>query len=149
MKRLFTAISIQILLTGFSLSQAPDTMWTKTFGGSGSDAGNSVQQTSDGGYIVAGTTRSFGAGNADVWLIKTDASGDTLWTKTFGGSQWDNARSVQQTIDGGYIVTGFTASFGAGEFDVWLIKTDTSGDTLWTKTFGGSGPDGVLCSSDL
>jgi len=117
-----------------------DTLWTKTFGSVNIDAGNCVQQTADSGYIITGSTRSFGAGEGDVWFIKTNASGDTLWTKTFGGSAADWGMSVQQTADGGYIISGGTESFGAG--DVWLIKTDESGDTTWTKTFGGSDVDG-------
>ena len=118
-----------------------DSLWTKTFGGTSQDFGNSVQQTNDGGYIVTGVTESYGAGNKDAYLIKTDASGDSLWTKTFGGSKFDLGNSVQQTNDGGYIVTGRTASFGAGSLDVYLIKTDGNGDSLWTKTFGGSSFD--------
>ena len=125
----------------FAQPQPPDTMWTKTFGGSSGDYGNSVQQTSDGGFIIAGYTESYGAGYSDVYLIKTDASGDSLWTKTFGGSNSDYGRSVQQTSDGGYIIAGYTYSYGAGNWDVYLIKTGASGDQQWYRTFGGSSAD--------
>jgi hypothetical protein len=118
-----------------------DTAWTRTFGGKEGDYGNSVQQTQDGGYIVAGFTGSYGAGFSDVWLVKTDASGDVVWTKTFGGVQEDNGYSVRQTADGGYIIAGYTESRGAGDYDVRLIKTDANGDTVWTRTFGGEGLD--------
>ena len=122
-----------------------DTLWTRTYGGSNSDAGFSVQQTTDGGYIVAGKTNSFGAGSDDVYLIKTDANGDIVWNRTYGGGSWDKGFSVQQTTDGGYIVAGWTWSFGEGECDVYLIKTNSTGDTLWTRTYGGSDYDRGYC----
>jgi type IX secretion system substrate protein len=114
-----------------------DTLWTKIFGGNNPDGGYFVQQTSDGGYIIIGETKSFGAGNSDVYLIKTDTGGVLLWTKTFGGINHDGGYSGHQTNDGGYIIVGYTSSFGAGDYDVYLIRTNTIGDTLWTKTFGG------------
>jgi hypothetical protein len=117
-------------------------LWDKTFGGSGSDGGNSVQQTIDGGYIVCGTTKSYGDGGKDIWLIKTDAEGNELWDKTFGGKTDDLGNSVQQTADGGYIVCGVAGSHQWYETGVWLIKTDAAGNKLWDKTFGGGGLDG-------
>jgi len=113
-----------------------DTLWKKTYGGSEWERGNSVQQTADGGYVIAGRTYSFGAGNCDVWLIKTDANGDTLWTRTYGGSGADGGYSVRQTSDGGYIIAGWEDSFAGGGADVWIIRTDADGDTSWTRSFG-------------
>jgi len=114
------------------------TSFAKTYGGTDDDGAFSVQQTSDGGYIVAGTTWSFGAGGADIFLIKTDANGNRIWTKTYGGTNDDTASSVQQTSDGGYIVAGRTYSFGAGDGDIILIKTDENGNIQWAKTYGGT-----------
>jgi len=111
--------------------------FNKIYGGSGVKWANAVQQTSDGGYILAGGTSSFGAGSGDAWLIKTDANGNKVWDKTFGGSSGDEAISVQQTSDGGYILAGATWSLGAGNGDAWLIKTDANGNEVWDMTFGG------------
>jgi hypothetical protein len=118
-----------------------DTFWTRTYGGAGDDVGYSVKQTSDFGYIVVGSTSSYGAGASDVYLIKTDAQGDTLWTRTYGGADDDEGYAVQQTPDGGFMIVGYTSSFGAGNSDVYLIKADSQGDTLWTRTYGGPGTD--------
>jgi hypothetical protein len=114
-----------------------DTTWLKTFGGVSSEKAWSVQQTSDGGFIVVGTTLSFGAGDFDVYVIRTDVNGNTAWTKTYGGADLDEGRSVWQTTDGGFIITGLTYSFGAGSRDVYLIKINSFGDVLWEKTYGG------------
>ena len=116
-------------------------VWTKVYGGSSADGAYSIQQTVDGGYIISAHVNSFGAGLHDVYLIKTDAQGDTLWTKIYGGSNEDRLRAVQQTTDGGYILVSETLSFGAGSADVYLVKTDSSGNLMWTKTYGGSAAD--------
>ncbi|PCH95279.1 MAG: hypothetical protein COB85_04680 [Bacteroidetes bacterium] len=118
-----------------------DTLWTKFYGGSGSDNGTSVKQTSDGGYIIAGNSASYGAGGGDAYLLKIDSLGSVTWTKTYGGSSTDGAESVLQTTDGGYIFTGYSNSAGAGSYDVLVVKTNASGDTVWTKLYGGSGSD--------
>ena len=139
--------------------------WNQTFGGSNNDYGYSLQQTTDGGYIILGTllikTDSEGneewgknivgksvqqtadggyiiiGGAPNIELLKTDTNGDTLWAQTFGGSANDVGESVQQTTDGGYIITGHTESYGNGQADVWLIKTDSLGQEEWNQTYGG------------
>jgi hypothetical protein len=113
-----------------------DTLWTRTFGGADEEGGNAVELISDGGYVIAGFTDSFGPGFRDAYLIKTDSLGDSLWTKTHGGLAYDDAYSVQETSDGGYILTG-SKTGSNGIADVYLIKTNSSGDTLWTRMFGG------------
>lgn len=120
-------------------------LWNNTFGGSNDDEGESVQQTNDGGYIITGWTKSFGSGGKDVWLIKTDYQGNELWNKIFGGSYDDGGTTVQQTTDGGYIIAGYTSSYGVGSVDAWLIKTDEQGNQQWTKTLGGYSSDGAWC----
>ena len=111
--------------------------WNRTFGGEDDDIASSVRQTSDGGYIIAGRTESYGAGSYDFWLVKTDPEGTEQWNRTFGGDSIDSLYSFQQTIDGGYILCGDTRSFGTGSSDFWLVKTDNNGIELWNRTFGG------------
>lgn len=112
-------------------------LWDKTFGGEKNDIGISVQQTSDGGYIICGSTDSHRVDGEDIWLVKTDADGNKLWDNTFGGNGFNAGRSVQQTMDGGYIICGYTDPDGTSDGKAWLIKTDADGNKLWDSTFGG------------
>jgi predicted secreted protein len=123
------------------LDASGNVTWQKTYGGAGIDGANAIQQTTDGGYIVAGLTRSFGAGLDDVWVLKLDALGAVTWQKTYGGTADDVAYSIQQTTDGGYIVAGRTSSSGAGGMDVWVLKLDALGAVTWQKAYGGAGND--------
>jgi len=114
--------------------------WNMVYGYLGfptGDYGYSVQQTSDGGYIFTGCTFSYGAGGGDVWLVKTLSDGTLDWQTTFGGTLYDLGYSVKQTSDGGYIIAGTTGSYGAGWVDMWLIKTDASGNEEWNTPLGG------------
>jgi uncharacterized delta-60 repeat protein len=113
--------------------------WTKTIGGPESDGGNSLTKTSDGGYAIAGYTSSFGAGEWDVYVVKLDANGNLQWTTTIGGKKEDIGASLIQTSDGGYAIAGFTQSFGAGKWDVYVVKLDADGNLQWTTTIGGPG----------
>jgi M6 family metalloprotease-like protein/uncharacterized delta-60 repeat protein len=114
--------------------------WVKTYGGPDSDYASSIQQTTDGGYIVAGQTWSFGAGSSDIWVLKLDADSNVLWQKTYGmGITIDEASSIQQTSDGGYIVAG---SSGVG-WNIWILKITSDGTVQWQKTYGGSDFDKV------
>jgi hypothetical protein len=116
-------------------------IWNKEFGGNGLDMGFCVQQTIDNGFIIFGTTGSFGAGETDVWLIKTDTNGNMQWNKTFGGANLDQGNSGQQTNDGGYVIIGITKSFVSEKNDYWIIKTDVDGNEIWNVTVGGIGWD--------
>ena len=115
--------------------------WTRFFGGDEDDFGASVKSTRDGGYVIAGETHSFGQGNGDAWLIKTDLQGQEEWNRTFGGAGNEGVYPVLHTNDGGFIVAGWTESFGAGETDIWLIKTDAFGNGIWNNSLGGTGLD--------
>ena len=109
-----------------------------TIGGMGSDYARSIVQTTDGGYIVAGNTWSYGQGGADVYVVKLDASGDIQWTRTVGGGYNDKAYSIIQLPDGSYVLAGYTFSYGQGGFDVYIVKLDATGNVQWTRTVGGT-----------
>ena len=119
------------------LDEYGEIIWEKTYGGSKNDWANSIQQTRDGGYIVAGVTYSKGAGRLDFWVLKLNEKGEIIWEKTYGGSENDCANSIQQTREGGYIVAGYTESKGTGERDSWVLKLDEYGEIIWEKTYGG------------
>ncbi|KKH91992.1 hypothetical protein EO95_15425 [Methanosarcina sp. 1.H.T.1A.1] len=123
--------------------------WSRTFGGPAYDCAYSVQQTADGGYVLAGylekgeeiDSRDPDSRDPDAWLIKTNSNGTEEWNFTFGGNKTDLIFSVEKAIDGGYLLAGYTESFGAGASDAWLIKTDSNGTEQWNKTFGGINED--------
>lgn len=120
------------------LNSSGTPQWAKTYGGPADDVVRYVYQTPDGGFLAAGTTRSFGAGGADFYLVKTDASGTLQWSKTYGGTSDEGLLAFSETSDGGYIACGTTLSFGSGSEDVYLVKINSTGDTVWTKTYGGA-----------
>ncbi len=121
------------------LTSNGDIEWQYAYGGPDMDFPYSIQQTEDGGYIVAGATFSFGEGDADCWILKLTASGDIEWQKTYGGSESDRAHSILAADDGGYIVTAYTDSFGGAEnYDFWILKLNSKGDIEWQRTYGGS-----------
>jgi len=133
--------------TGFSLcylikiDDEGELAWSNTFGGSLNDNGHSVISTNDAGFAITGMTRSLGDSNGDMWLIKVNANGQMEWERTYGGDYTEYGRTIQQTVDGGYIIIGQIESFALGYNDAYLIKTDAQGNEMWSQTFGGQGTD--------
>ncbi len=125
----------------FKLDPMGNQVWSRLFGGDSSEEAYDVIQTSDGGYLVAGYTESFGSGQRDGWLIKTDANGIEEWSQVLGGTDYDIFSQVNSTSDGGYIVTGYTKSYGAGNYDGWIVKVDENGSLEWSQVFGGTNYD--------
>jgi hypothetical protein len=115
--------------------------WVKTYGGQGDDIGWSLAINEDDGFTIAAQTNSFGNGELDAYLIRTDSKGDSLWTKTFGGAETDRVFSIDIAKNGAILLAGITYSYGAGDRDAYIIKTDPSGEMLWQKTYGGAGYD--------
>jgi hypothetical protein len=137
--RISLLASLYLSIASSAFVRAHDTLWTRTYGGSEKDIGYSVQQTSDGGYIIAGSTESFGEDSSDVYLIKTDMNGDTDWTRTYGGSDSYHGYSVQQTTDGGYIVAGWKKPLSSVNEDIYIVKTNASGTPDWIRSYGEAG----------
>jgi len=138
------------------LTQWGTIVWQRVLGGSNSDDGHSIQQTSDGGYILTGSTSSSSRGDVganhgwdDVWVVKLNSAGTLQWQKVLGGSGSEYGAGIQQTSDGGYILTGDTSSSSSGDVganhghvDVWVVKLDTAGTLKWQRVLGGSSVDG-------
>ena len=116
--------------------------WERTYGGEDTEFGRAIQQTVDGGYIIIGQTESFGVGSSDAYLLKTDSEGNEMWSQTFGGQGTDQGRYVVETADQGYLISGYTDSFGAsGGFNFWMIKTNSLGESEWQRFYGEHGDD--------
>jgi hypothetical protein len=122
--------------------------WNHTYGGPRQELAYDIVQDQKGGFVLAGFTHSFGVGTPNYWLIKTDSVGNMEWNKTYGGANTDYAKSVIQTDDGGYVVAGHTDSFSRfGDHDIWLIKTDGTGNEQWNKTYGCTGNEYLYMDS--
>jgi hypothetical protein len=128
-------------LYGISSHNPLVTQWEFFYGGPGEDRARGIIQTSDGGFAFVGRTTSYGVGGNDGWLVKTDANGVVQWNQTYGGNLNDDLISIIETADKGFFLAGTTESFGNGENDIWLIKTDSIGNPEWNKTFGSTGID--------
>jgi len=129
-----------------------DCVWAKTYGGNGFDSGYAITKSYDGGYVIAGYIYSYGGENDNVYIIKVDSNGDCVWAKAYGGSGYDRGYTITKSDDGGYVIAGYTTSYGAGSYDVYIIKVDSNGNCVWAKAYGGSGYEwggyGVTKSED-
>ncbi|MFX0066444.1 MAG: hypothetical protein ACFFC7_30165 [Candidatus Hermodarchaeota archaeon] len=111
-------------------------LWNQTYGDIKSEECYNIIQTADGGFALTGCTESYGARGKDFWLVKTDANGVAQWNQTYGGTGEEVAYTVIQTADGGFALAGSTNSYGAGDRDFWLVKTDVNGVIQWNQTYG-------------
>ena len=150
MRALFSSLSINLLIRGLLLAQAPDIQWQKALGGSNYENANSIIETSDSGFLVIGTTASNDGditenhGSVDVWLLKLDSLGSLEWQKSYGGTAGEEAFQIQETSDNGFIFIGYSTSSDGdltanhGGDDVWVVKIDEAGVIEWQKSYGGS-----------
>jgi len=128
-----------------------DTLWTKTITIGDIASGRSIIQVSDSGYIIAGYSYTYNENQCDLLIVRCSSEGDTLWTKIYGRRDTDSGTSILETYDNGFVIAGFTTSDGTSDDDIWIIRTDNQGDTLWTKTINAVGNDNarsIILSSD-
>lgn len=125
----------------FTSTSASQNTWAAVYGGAGAEEMEGVWPTADGGFIIAGSTDSYGDENGDAWIVKLHADGAVAWQKTYGGAGDDYAIDIKQTADGGYIVAGWTSSFGVSQEDFWVFRLDAVGNMQWGKTYGGAGSE--------
>ena len=121
--------------------------WSQTYGGPENETGTGLLATTEGDYILSGYTTSFGNGSNDIWLVKVDSTGLLQWSQTYGGGENESPTSIKETLDGGFLIGGYTASFGGGNYSAWVVRTDSTGDELWSQFYGGEGTD--YCSAVL
>ena len=141
-----TRLNAFVLKTGPTGSE----QWNRTFRGTFSDnRAVSVLQTSDGGYLIAGSTGTYRDNSPDIWLVKVSPQGQEQWNRTLGGTGYEVMVFVQQTADEGYNIIGNTDSYGAGSFDIWFVKIDSNGNMQWNNTFGGTGQDWAYSVSQV
>jgi hypothetical protein len=133
----FFLLTFALSLFPFDLFSQPGT-WVAVYGGTQYDRGKGIAQTTDNGYIVCGSTSSYGSGTTDFYLLKIDSAGKFQWENTFGGPNIENAFSVQQTSDSGFVLSGYSNSFGSGNYDAFLVKTNSLGVLQWERSFGSS-----------
>ena len=153
MRHIFVTLFFLACMISTAQLPGPEIIWQQCFGGSAEDLLNDMKPTSDGGFIMVGSTRSNDGqvtghqGEADVWIVKVDEEGSLEWEKTYGGSGNDNGRVVVTTLDGGYLIAANTTSTNGdiseafGEFDIWVLKLSMNGEMEWQRSYGGSGTD--------
>ncbi|MCC3216658.1 T9SS type A sorting domain-containing protein [Chryseobacterium sp. X308] len=151
--RYLTSTFLFLIYSALAAQSAPSIEWQKALGGTHGESANAVQQTSDGGYIVAGNSMSNDGdvtgnhGGGDYWIVKLNPAGGIQWQKSLGGSNVDDAQSIRQTTDGGYIIAGSSNSGDGdisgnhGNYDYWIVKLDSNGNMQWQKSLGGSSMD--------
>lgn len=131
-------------VSSFAQPVAPEVLWTRTFGGPRFEKANAITPTSDGGFVLVHMSSSYGAGDFDRYVVKTDSNGILLWDSIYGGPDWDETWAVWECADGGFVLVGTTKSFGNGWWDGYVSKIDSVGNELWSRTYGSDGADGFF-----